>query len=78
MQLTCPDTHYELLDAGYMMLRPIERDLLPRRDNRNTTLMKTNLVDEAHHRGAGGAEVAMLIRRLRADSICHENDSGAS
>ena len=71
MQLTCPDiliTNYSMLE--YMMLRPIERDLFAQtrqwleHDPDGKLIL---VLDEAHmYRGAGGAEVAMLIRRLRA------------
>jgi ATP-dependent helicase YprA (DUF1998 family) len=71
MQQQCPDlliTNYSMLE--YMMLRPIERRIFEQtkvwlaahRDNQLTLVL-----DEAHlYRGTGGAEVAMLIRRLIA------------
>ncbi|HVU45424.1 MAG TPA: DEAD/DEAH box helicase [Terracidiphilus sp.] len=71
MQQTCPDvliTNYSMLE--YMMLRPIERSIFAQTkdwlhsDNKNYL---TLVLDEAHmYRGTGGAEVAMLIRRLAA------------
>lgn len=71
MQKRCPDilvTNYSMLE--YMMLRPIERTIFQQtqqwlqshQDNYFTLVL-----DEAHmYRGTGGAEVAMLIRRLMA------------
>src|ERR1017187_3574117 len=53
----------------YMLMRPLERPIFDRtRDwlgaNPNERLLL--VVDEAHlYRGAAGAEVALLIRRLR-------------
>lgn len=71
MQLTCPDlliTNYSMLE--YMLLRPIERSIF---DSTREWLAKDKeaqfilVLDEAHtYRGAAGAEVALLIRRLRA------------
>jgi len=71
MQKQCPDlliTNYSMLE--YMMLRPIERSIFQQTkdwlhsDSRNYL---TLILDEAHmYRGTGGAEVAMLIRRLMA------------
>lgn len=71
MQQQCPDvliTNYSMLE--YMMLRPIERSIFQQtkewlaKDGRNQL---TLVLDEAHmYRGTGGAEVAMLIRRLMA------------
>jgi ATP-dependent helicase YprA (DUF1998 family) len=71
MQLTCPDilvTNYSMLE--YMLLRPIERNLFRQTrdwlaaDPQNQLIL---VLDEAHmYRGAGGAEVALLIRRLQA------------
>jgi hypothetical protein len=67
----CPDllvTNYSMLE--YMMLRPIERSIFQQtrdwlaRDSRNHFIL---VLDEAHtYRGASGAEVALLVRRLRA------------
>ena len=71
MQRQCPDlliTNYSMLE--YMMLRPIERRIFEQTkawlaahpDNQLTLVL-----DEAHlYRGTGGAEVAMLVRRLIA------------
>ena len=69
MQENCPDlliTNYSMLE--YMLMRPIERSLFIstrnwlNADERNEFIL---VLDEAHmYRGAGGAEVALLIRRL--------------
>lgn len=69
MQSHCPDiliTNYSML--GYMMMRPIERDMFTdtRRwlsaDPANRLII---VLDEAHlYRGTGGTEVAYLLRRL--------------
>lgn len=71
MQARCPDllvTNYSMLE--YMLMRPIERALFEqtrdwlRSAPRNEFIL---VLDEAHmYRGAGGAEVALLIRRLCA------------
>jgi len=71
MQILCPDlliTNYSMLE--YMLMRPIERPIFRQtqewleQDQRN---MFSLVLDEAHmYRGAGGAEVALLIRRLQA------------
>jgi ATP-dependent helicase YprA (DUF1998 family) len=71
MQLNCPDlfiTNYSMLE--YMLMRPIERGIFEQTkkwlecDSRNEFIL---VLDEAHmYRGAGGAEVALLIRRLCA------------
>ncbi|MCA7082379.1 DEAD/DEAH box helicase [Cupriavidus sp. DB3] len=71
MQERCPElliTNYSMLE--YMLMRPIERRIFAqtrdwlRADPRNAF---TLVLDEAHmYRGAGGAEVALLIRRLCA------------
>jgi len=71
MHKQCPDilvTNYSMLE--YMLLRPIEASLFNqtsdwlKADERNQLIL---VLDEAHmYRGAGGAEVAMLIRRLIA------------
>ncbi|WP_419916700.1 DEAD/DEAH box helicase [Candidatus Poriferisodalis sp.] len=61
-------TNYSMLE--YMLMRPLERpifeatkDWLSGNPERDFTLV----IDEAHlYRGAAGAEVALLIRRLRA------------
>jgi ATP-dependent helicase YprA (DUF1998 family) len=71
MQASCPDllvTNYSMLE--YMLLRPIESPIFAQtRDwlasnNENTLFI---VIDEAHmYRGAAGAEVAMLLRRLQS------------
>ncbi|RQR36329.1 DUF1998 domain-containing protein [Burkholderia sp. Bp9015] len=71
MQRECPDilvTNYSMLE--YMLMRPIEREIFDqtsawlKADGRNQLIL---VLDEAHmYRGAGGAEVALLIRRLIA------------
>ncbi|WP_434108398.1 DEAD/DEAH box helicase [Paraburkholderia caffeinilytica] len=71
MQEHCPDilvTNYSMLE--YMLMRPIERKIFEQTsawlatDARNELIL---VLDEAHmYRGAGGAEVALLIRRLIA------------
>jgi hypothetical protein len=61
-------TNYSMLE--YMLMRPLERpifdatrDWLAENDSERLTLV----VDEAHlYRGAAGAEVGLLLRRLRA------------
>ena len=68
IQAACPDiliTNYSMLE--YMMLRPIERTIFDQTarwlQNKGTFL--TVVLDEAHmYRGATGAEVAFLLRRL--------------
>jgi ATP-dependent helicase YprA (DUF1998 family)/predicted nucleic acid-binding Zn-ribbon protein len=70
IQAACPDiliTNYSMLE--YMMLRPIERSIFDQTakwlENKDTFL--TIVLDEAHmYRGATGAEVAFLLRRLFA------------
>lgn len=68
---TPPDvlvTNYSMLE--YMLMRPLERPIF----ENTRTWLKNNpeqrlllVIDEAHlYRGAAGAEVALLIRRLRA------------
>ena len=69
MQDQCPDllvTNYSMLE--YMLMRPIERPIFSQTrewlasDERNELIL---VVDEAHmYRGTGGAEVALLLRRL--------------
>ncbi|GIO19703.1 hypothetical protein J18TS1_28030 [Oceanobacillus oncorhynchi subsp. incaldanensis] len=70
MQNQSPDilvTNYSMLE--YMLMRPIERNIwedtrswLAEDDNNEFML----ILDEAHmYRGTGGAEVALLIRRLQ-------------
>ncbi|PRY04686.1 DEAD/DEAH box helicase [Paraburkholderia sp. BL25I1N1] len=71
MQRECPDilvTNYSMLE--YMLMRPIERGIFEqtsdwlKADDRNELIV---VLDEAHmYRGAGGAEVALLLRRLVA------------
>lgn len=71
MQTSCPDvlvTNYSMLE--YMLMRPIESSIFDQTskwlaaDERNELIL---VLDEAHmYRGAGGAEVALLIRRLIA------------
>lgn len=71
VQSRCPDiliTNYSMLE--YMLMRPIERDIFRqtrewlRADPKNEMIL---VLDEAHmYRGAGGAEVALLLRRLFA------------
>lgn len=71
MHKACPDiliTNYSMLE--YMLMRPVERDLFNqtkkwlKADERNEFIL---VLDEAHmYRGTGGAEVALLIRRLQA------------
>ena len=61
-------TNYSMLE--YMLMRPIERPIF----NRTRDWLRENpeeqfllVIDEAHlYRGAAGAEVALLIRRLRS------------
>jgi ATP-dependent helicase YprA (DUF1998 family) len=69
VQTRCPEiliTNYSMLE--YMLMRPIERPLFQqtrdwlRSDPSNELVL---VLDEAHmYRGAGGAEVALLLRRL--------------
>lgn len=71
MQAFCPDiliTNYSMLE--YMLMRPIERPIFHQTkewllaDQRNELIL---VIDEAHtYRGTGGAEVALLIRRLQS------------
>jgi ATP-dependent helicase YprA (DUF1998 family) len=68
-QIRCPElliTNYSMLE--YMLMRPIERPLFQhtrewlKADKANELII---VLDEAHmYRGAGGAEVALLLRRL--------------
>ncbi|WP_334074120.1 MULTISPECIES: DEAD/DEAH box helicase [Paenibacillus] len=71
MHQSCPDiliTNYSMLE--YMLIRPIERPIF----NQTKAWLESNVdnklilvLDEAHmYRGTGGAEVALLIRRLMA------------
>lgn len=61
-------TNYSMLE--YMLMRPLERPIFDAtkkwlNDNPEDNFLL--VVDEAHlYRGAGGAEVALLLRRLRA------------
>lgn len=70
VQIAPPDllvTNYSMLE--YMLMRPIERPIFDRtrewlRKNPEETFLI--VLDEAHlYRGAAGAEVGLLIRRLR-------------
>lgn len=70
VQATPPDlllTNYSMLE--YMLMRPIERSIFDKtRDWLETNVDEKFLVvlDEAHlYRGAAGAEVGLLLRRLR-------------
>lgn len=60
-------TNYSMLE--YMLMRPLERPIFDKtqewlRENPNERFLL--VIDEAHlYRGAAGAEVALLIRRLR-------------
>ncbi|MYA06822.1 MAG: DUF1998 domain-containing protein [Holophagales bacterium] len=60
-------TNYSMLE--YMLMRPLERPIFDRTREwlaRNREERFLLVVDEAHlYRGAAGAEVALLIRRLR-------------
>ncbi|WP_323740791.1 DEAD/DEAH box helicase [Caenimonas koreensis] len=70
VQAAAPDllvTNYSMLE--YMLMRPIERSIF---DQTREWLVRSPqerfllILDEAHlYRGAGGAEVGLLIRRLR-------------
>ncbi len=71
MQKTCPDiliTNYSMLE--YMLMRPIERNIFSQTQRWLASHADNYLIlvlDEAHlYRGTSGAEVAYLIRRLRA------------
>ncbi|CAD6554502.1 RNA helicase [Escherichia coli] len=71
IQNRCPElliTNYSMLE--YMLMRPIERNIFEqtkewlKADEMNELIL---VLDEAHmYRGAGGAEIALLIRRLCA------------
>lgn len=60
-------TNYSMLE--YMLMRPLERPIFDHTRNwleANTEEKFLLVIDEAHlYRGAAGAEVALLIRRLR-------------
>lgn len=71
MQAWCPDiliTNYSMLE--YMLMRPIERPIFQQTREWLASHSENQIVvvlDEAHlYRGAAGAEVALLLRRLRA------------
>lgn len=71
MQVACPDllvTNYSMLE--YMLLRPVEASLFEQTASwlhSNPGNFLTVVLDEAHmYRGASGAEVALLLRRLRS------------
>jgi ATP-dependent helicase YprA (DUF1998 family) len=68
-QVRCPDlliTNYSMLE--YMLMRPIERAIFQHTRDWLHSHSGNELIivlDEAHmYRGAGGAEVALLLRRL--------------
>ena len=70
VQAAPPDllvTNYSMLE--YMLMRPIERPIFDRTRewlDKNAEESFIVVLDEAHlYRGAGGAEVGLLIRRLR-------------
>jgi ATP-dependent helicase YprA (DUF1998 family) len=70
VQVSCPDlmvTNYSMLE--YMMMRPIERTIFDATRAwlaANAKEKFTVVLDEAHlYRGAAGAEVGLLLRRLR-------------
>ena len=71
MQHRCPDilvTNYSMLE--YMLLRPIEASIFDQTAEWLSTDETNNFIvvlDEAHmYKGAGGAEVAYLLRRLHS------------
>ncbi|WP_374712411.1 DEAD/DEAH box helicase [Symbiobacterium terraclitae] len=71
MQQECPDiliTNYSMLE--YMLMRPIERPIFQQTKawlHAHPDNQLILVLDEAHmYRGTGGAEVALLIRRLMA------------
>jgi ATP-dependent helicase YprA (DUF1998 family) len=71
MQRFCPDllvTNYSMLE--YMLLRPVESQLFSDTSKwlqSNPQNYLTIVLDEAHmYRGSGGAEVALLLRRLQS------------
>ncbi|CVI23674.1 DEAD/DEAH box helicase domain protein [Agrobacterium fabacearum CFBP 5771] len=70
VQSACPDllvTNYSMLE--YMLMRPIERSIFDDTKawlEENPSEKITIVLDEAHlYRGAAGAEVGLLLRRLR-------------
>lgn len=71
MQESCPDilvTNYSMLE--YMLVRPIERQIFDQTRewlHSHPSNRLTIVIDEAHmYRGAAGAEVALLLRRLQS------------
>ncbi|MCY9665128.1 DEAD/DEAH box helicase [Paenibacillus alginolyticus] len=71
MHTSCPDiliTNYSMLE--YMLMRPIERPIFYQTKEWLDSNPENKLIlvlDEAHmYRGTGGAEIALLIRRLMA------------
>jgi ATP-dependent helicase YprA (DUF1998 family) len=83
MQLAPPDlliTNYSMLE--YMLLRPVEApvfDITQRWLHTTPGARFTLVIDEAHtYRGARGAEIAHLIRRLKTRLGLSENDSRMS
>ena len=71
MQEKCPDvlvTNYSMLE--YMLIRPIESSIFNQTIewlNSDPTNQFTIVIDEAHmYRGAAGAEVGLLLRRLQS------------
>lgn len=71
MQEAPPDilvTNYSMLE--YMLIRPIERDIFDKTKawlSADPKSFFTVILDEAHmYRGAAGAEVALLLRRLQS------------
>ncbi len=60
-------TNYSMLE--YMLMRPVERDIFDKTANwlkASPHARFTLILDESHlYRGAGGTEVALLLRRLR-------------
>lgn len=80
MQVAPPDilvTNYSMLE--YMLLRPIEDTIFRQTRrwlDRNPDARFSLVIDEAHtYRGARGAEIAHLIRRLKARLGLHEDDA---
>jgi hypothetical protein len=70
VQKTPPDllvTNYSMLE--YMLMRPVEREIFDKTAawlNTSPLARFTLILDESHlYRGAGGTEVALLLRRLR-------------
>ena len=78
IQVAPPDlllTNYSMLE--YMLMRPLERPIFDRTRewlNSNPDESFIVVLDEAHlYRGGAGAEVGLLIRRLR-DRLCISED----